>query len=259
MSFSLKVITPLVLTYNEAPNIGRVLARLTWADRVVVLDSFSTDETESIAAGYPNVTFQQRRFDTHANQWNFGLRETGIGTPWVLALDADYVLPDGFVEELISLDPPEDVVGYEARFRYCIDGLALRGAAYTPVTVLFRRDRAVYGQFGHTQRVRVKGKVRPLNAPIHHDDRKPLERWFASQLKYMQLEAEVLLNTPLKKLDLPDKVRRLVLVAPLAMFVYCLLVKFAFLDGRRGLLYAGQRAIAETILSLFLLQGMLKR
>ena len=87
-------ITPVVLTYNEAANIGRVLARLTWADRVVVLDSFSTDETESIASGYPNVTFQQRRFDTHANQWNFGLRETGIGTPWVLALDADYVLPE---------------------------------------------------------------------------------------------------------------------------------------------------------------------
>lgn len=259
MRVSLNEITPVVLTYNEAPNIGRVLARLNWAERVVVLDSFSTDETESIAAGYPNVTFRQRCFDTHANQWNFGLRETGISTPWVLALDADYVLPDGFVEELISLDPSDEVAGYEARFRYCIDGLPLRGAAYTPVTVLFRRDRAVYGQVGHTQRVRVEGKVRPLDTPIHHDDRKPLERWFASQLKYMQLEAEVLRNTPLGKLDLPDKVRRLILIAPLAMFVYCLLVKLAILDGRRGLLYACQRAVAETILSLFLLQAMLKR
>ena len=98
-----------------------------------------------------------------------------------------------------------------------------------------------------------------LRAPIHHDDRKPLERWFASQVKYMALEAEVILSTPREELDIPDKVRRLVLVAPLAMFVYCLVVKLAILDGRRGLLYACQRAVAETILSVFLLQGILKR
>lgn len=38
-------ITPLILTYNEEPNIGRVLERLTWAREVVVLDSGSTDRT----------------------------------------------------------------------------------------------------------------------------------------------------------------------------------------------------------------------
>lgn len=252
-------ITPLVLTYNEAPNIGRVLACLTWADRVVVLDSFSTDETESIATGYPNVTFLQRRFDTHANQWNFGLRETVINTRWVLALDADYVLPDAFVEELRSLDPTEDLAGYSARFRYCIDGIPLPGAAYTPVTVLFRRDRAAYVQVGHTQRVRVEGRVKPLHTPIHHDDRKPLERWFASQVKYMELEAAAILDSSRKDLDWPDLVRRMIFVAPLAMFLYCLVVKLAILDGQRGWFYACQRAVAETILSVFLLQGILKR
>ena len=252
-------VTPLILTFNEAPNIARVLDRLTWAKQVVVLDSFSTDDTEAIARRYPNVAFYQRRFDAHANQWNFGLLETGMDTDWVLSLDADYVLTEAFVHELRSLDPADDIAGYSARFRYCIEGIPLKGTVYTPVTVLFRREAATYLQRGHTQRVQVNGKVGTLRSPIHHDDRKPLERWFASQVKYMALEAEVILGTPREELDVPDKIRRLVFVAPLAMFVYCLVVKLAILDGQRGLFYASQRAVAETILSVFLLQGILKR
>ena len=251
--------TPLILTFNEAPNIGRVLDRLAWAKRIVVVDSYSDDETAAIAERYPNVAFYRRRFDSHANQWNFGLRETAIDTEWVLALDADYVVPDSLVAELRTLDPLADIAGYRASFRYCVEGIPLTGTVYTPVTVLFRREQAAYVQRGHTQRVQVSGTVAMLRSLIHHDDRKPLERWFASQVKYMQLEAAALLGTPMGKLDIPDKVRRLVLVAPLAMFVYCLVVKLAILDGRRGLLYACQRALAETILSLFLLQGILKR
>ena len=36
-------ITPLVITYNEAPNIARTLDRLVWAKRIVVIDSGSTE------------------------------------------------------------------------------------------------------------------------------------------------------------------------------------------------------------------------
>ncbi len=251
-------ITPLVLTYNEAPNIGRVLDRLRWAKRAVVLDSYSDDETEAIARGYPNVSFYKRKFDNHASQWNFGLRKTGIDTIWVLAIDSDYILPYPFVEELGSLLPGSDVAGYRARFRYCIEGVPLRGAAYTPVTVLFRRDSADYEQQGHTQRVRLDGVVASLRTPIHHDDRKPLDRWFASQLKYMELEAEKVVGTPWERLDFADRIRKAVVVAPLAMFAYCMIVKLALFDGRRGLLYACQRATAEIILSLFMLQKMLR-
>ncbi len=253
----LEQITPLILTYNEAPNIGRVLDRLTWARRVVIVDSFSVDETEAIAKRYSNVTFVQRGFDSHANQWNFGLNETGIDTEWVLSLDADYVLPDAFLREVRALSPSNDDAGYRANFRYCIEGIPLSGTVYTPVTVLFRRSQATYEQQGHTQRLRIPGKVSSLIAPINHDDRKPLQRWFASQIKYMQLEAQVLFGTPMKMLDVPDKVRKLVFIAPLAMLVYCLVVKRTLLDGKRGVFYACQRAIAEGILSLFLLQRML--
>lgn len=252
-------ITPLILTFNEAPNIGRVLARLTWAERVVVVDSFSNDETESIAKQYPNVSFLQRRFDCHANQWNYGLSEAGISTEWVLALDADYVLSDAFVRELYSLMPEDDIAGYQASFRYCIHGVPLSGTVYPPVTVLFQHEKATYVQDGHTQRLRVNGSVKQLSSPILHDDRKGLDRWFSSQIKYMQLEAAVLVGTPFAQLNLPDKVRRLVFFAPFAVLIYCLAVKRTLFDGWRGWFYACQRSVAEAMLSLFLMQEILKR
>jgi hypothetical protein len=59
-------LTALVVTFNEAPNLRRTLERLTWAPRVIVLDSFSTDDTETIARSYPNVEFLQRPFDSFA-------------------------------------------------------------------------------------------------------------------------------------------------------------------------------------------------
>ena len=243
-------ITGLVLTFNEAPNIARTLARLAWLPEIVVVDSHSTDDTCSIAASFPNVRVSERAFTTHAEQWNFGLEATGITSEWVLALDADFVLTDAVSQEIQALKPAADVAGYWASFTYCIDGAPLRGAAYPPVVVLYRRSRGRYAQDGHTQRVQVSGRVASLSHRILHDDRKPLTHWLASQARYMQLEAEKL--TTASSLGLIDRVRQWIVIAPPAMFVYCYLVRGGILDGRAGLFYALQRATSEAILSLFL-------
>ncbi|MGH8650120.1 MAG: glycosyltransferase [Burkholderiales bacterium] len=66
----LENITPLILTYNEAPNIERTLRQLTWAKRIVVVDSFSTDETLDILKEFQQVQVYQRKFDTAASQDN---------------------------------------------------------------------------------------------------------------------------------------------------------------------------------------------
>ena len=95
----LEQVTPLILTYNEAPNIARVLESVSWAKDIVIVDSFSDDDTLEIATSFPHSRIFQRPFDSHRNQWEFGLKETGIATPWVLALDADYVLSDELIDE----------------------------------------------------------------------------------------------------------------------------------------------------------------
>src|SRR5262245_31635858 len=101
--------TVMVLTYNEAPNIGRTLEKLTWAHRVLVIDSFSTDETLAIAKRFPNVDVLQRRFDSFAGQCNFGLAH--VDSEWVLSLDADYVLSDELCIELATLEAGQTVNG----------------------------------------------------------------------------------------------------------------------------------------------------
>lgn len=251
-------ITGLVLTRNEAPNIARTLSKLTWLPEVVVVDSQSTDGTQSIAAGVPNVRLVERVFTTHAEQWNFGLENSGIATEWVLALDADFVLSDAIVREIQSLNPDDATAGYWASFVYCIDGEPLRGAAYPPVAVLYRRTRGRYEQDGHTQRIRLDGTIGQLTEPIMHDDRKSLTHWLAAQSRYMALEAEKLSN-PTAKIGIVDQLRRWIVIAPPAMFLYCYLVRGGILDGRAGLFYALQRAVSEGILSLFLVRRMLGR
>lgn len=256
----LSEITPLILTYNEAPNIARTLSKLAWARDVVIVDSLSADRTRELAtAEHAGVRWFERAFTTHAEQWNFGLDATSISTEWVLALDADFVLSDALVEELTRLQPEDGVNGYEASFTYCIEGRPLGGAAYPPVVVLFRRSHAKYAQDGHTQRVRVAGVVKRLASRISHDDRKPLSHWLASQSRYMSLEADKLLSTSPSALTLADRIRRLIVVAPPAMFFYCLIGKGGVLDGWPGFYYAMQRAAAEMILSLHLVERMVAR
>lgn len=250
-------ITPLILTLDEAPNIARTLDRLAWAKDIVVVDSYSQDETCSIVHRYPNVRLFHRKFDRHSEQWNFGLTQTGIATEWVLALDADFVLSAEVVQEIESLSPAPGVAGYAASFSYCIDGRPLRNTVYPPVTVLYRGRNARYEQDGHTQRVRIDGYVSSLAHKIAHDDRKPFRHWLRSQGRYMRLESQKLGNTRFADLSMQDKVRRFVVIAPAAMLFYCLFAKGNILDGRAGLIYAFQRTLAESILSAHLVRSML--
>ena len=250
-------ITALVLTFNEAPNLARTLSRLPFVSDIVVVDSGSTDATREIAAADPRVRLFERAFTTHAEQWTFGLHETGIATEWVLALDADFVLSDEAIAEIQALAPGDAVNGYWASFRYCIDGVPLRGAAYPPVVVLYRRARARYQQDGHTQRVQVEGPLGALTGLIRHDDRKPLAHWLESQSRYMHLEVDKLAETPDSALTAVDRLRKAIVIMPPLMFIYCYFVRGGVLDGKAGLYYALQRSAAELILSLYLIRRRL--
>ena len=251
----LEQITPLILTHNEAPNIGRSLAGVSWARDIVVVDSFSDDETVEIAKSFPQVRVVQRAFDTHRNQWEFGLKETGISTPWVLALDADYIVSDDFVSELRKLQPEATTTAFRANFIYCIHGRDLRSGIYPPVTVLYRREAATYIQDGHTQRVSVAGTAAELRAPLRHDDRKSFRCWFRSQERYTELEAQKLRAVDPAELAWPDRLRRWRIVMPPAMFVYCLIARVGILDGWAGFYYAFQRSLAELMLAVNLGHG----
>jgi glycosyltransferase involved in cell wall biosynthesis len=249
-------ITPLIITLNEAPNIRRTLDKLSWAQRIVVIDSGSTDETLPLVRSYPQVEVIQHAFADFASQCNFGL--TQIVSPWVLSLDADYELSDELARELETLAPPDETAGYRARFVYRIHGRALRGTLYPPRTVLYRKDKASYRNEGHGHRVTVDGNVVDLDGVIYHDDRKSLARWLASQQRYAREEAEYLLESRRGALTRADKVRLMGWPAPVGVFFYALLAKGCLLDGWPGWYYVLQRVIAETLIALEILDRRLR-
>ena len=246
-------ITPVILTLDEAPNIGRTLERLRWAPDIVVVDSGSTDGTIEIARRFPNVRVFTRPFDGHAAQWTFGQKECGIRTEWMMRMDADYVMSEALVAEIGALDPPPEVSGYRTRFVYCVHGRKLRASLYPPRPRLFRTARGRFYQDGHTDEVAIEGVVLDLAHPIYHDDRKPLAQWIASQTRYMNLEASKLIAARFGELGMADRLRRDSVVMPFVAFFYALIVRGLILDGRAGLHYCVQRATAEFILKLQLL------
>ena len=252
-------ITPIILTYNEEPNIGRVLSRLAWAKEIVVVDSHSVDRTQEVAGRFPNVRFVVHDFESHAAQWLYALRDTGITTEWVLVLDSDYLFPETLVRELQALVPDERTAGYEARFRYCVLGRALPRAIYPPRIVLSRRLRSTFYQDGHTQRLAVHGDVNRLRNAIDHDDRKPLDAWLVAQKRYARLERDKILGESRDRLGFADRIRTLYVVAPIAVLIHCLFFKGLILNGFSGWYYAYQRVIAELLLSLYLLEHRLIR
>jgi glycosyltransferase involved in cell wall biosynthesis len=254
----LEQISVLILTFNEAPNIGRTLDALKDFPEVVVVDSGSTDDTLATVARYPNARVHQRPFDSHGAQWTYGLTSCGLAREWVLALDADYQLPSELVAEIAALDPTAGRAGFRVGFRYCVFGRPLATTLYPPLVALYRRTAAHYVQEGHTQRVVVNGEIGQLRGRIHHDDRKPLDRWLSSQGKYALQEAELLLSTPWGSLKLQDKLRRMIVVTPWLVPLYCLTVGRGLLDGWAGAFYAFQRGIAEAILAVRLLEIRLR-
>jgi glycosyltransferase involved in cell wall biosynthesis len=251
----IEAITPLIITYNEAPNIARTLDRIVWAKRIVVIDSGSTDKTLEIMRTYPQVEVVHRDFDDCANQWNFGNAQ--VNSDWVLSLDADYELSDDLIMELRGMNTKDAADGYRANFVYRVFGRPLRGSLYPPRVVLYRKSKAHYRNEGHTQRVVITGNVLPLSGVIYHDDRKPLVRWFASQRRYAHEEAEHLLDPGRKTLT--DRVRLVAWPAPLAVFIHTLILRGCLLDGWPGWYYAFQRLLFETMLALEIIDRRLRR
>ena len=159
-------------------------------------------------------------------------------------------LPPSWSRRLKALQPPAGVNGYQASFIYCVHGKPLRGSAYPPVTVLYRREHATYQQDGHTQRVVISGETRQLHSPILHDDRKPLERWVASQLSYSALEAQRIASRDSYRFR--DRLRELGVMPVIAGALAYIRAGGPF-RGAAAVRYAYERAAYESLLAIRLM------
>jgi len=241
-------ITPVVLTYNEEPNIGPTLASLDWASRIVVVDSGSSDRTAEIARSFANVAWFVRKFDSHAAQWSYGVQGTSIDTRYILALDADMRPGPGFVEELAQFT---EKTGQAAMvpFEYRMQGRPLMGSIYPAQVRVFAESDIRIEQRGHTQVFSSTVPLHHFRAKLIHEDHKPFGRWLANQLKYADLEAERIRNSPTHSLR--DRLRQSG-VSPAIWGTYAYLRAGGPLTGRASAAYAQERMVFETLLSRLL-------
>ncbi len=94
-------ISAVILTFNEERNIERCLRSVKdVADEIVVIDSFSNDNTENICKKY-NVKFIQHTFKGHIEQKNWGITQASY--PHILSLDADEALSDELKKSILSV------------------------------------------------------------------------------------------------------------------------------------------------------------
>lgn len=247
-----QMITPLVLTYNEEPNIGATLTTLAWAPRVVVLDSGSTDKTEEIARSFRNVAWVARTFDNHGNQWQYGIRQTDIETEYVLALDADMRPSSDFVAEVEEFANRGNFAGACVPFEYRVLGRRLRGSIYPPQVRIFRRHGVRVTQPGHSQVFEVSGPVYRFRSAVIHEDFKPFDRWLINQTRYAALEAERIRAARTWKLK--DSLRRLG-ISPLLWGIFAYARAGGPLNSPAARAYGYERLIFEAMLARTLAAG----
>ncbi|MGE8944327.1 glycosyltransferase family 2 protein [Leptospira interrogans] len=132
-------ITAVILTHNEEIHISRCLTNaLQVAQRVIVVDSFSTDRTVEIALQF-GAEIHQRKFKNQADQLQWTLDNCDFGTGWILRLDADEYLEPSLIEEIRAklTDLPSDVAGVNLKRKLIFRGRWIQFGGYYP-TILLR-------------------------------------------------------------------------------------------------------------------------
>jgi glycosyltransferase involved in cell wall biosynthesis len=188
-------ISVLILTYNEEVNIADCLRSVSWSNDVVVLDSFSTDQTSEIARSL-GACVAQRRFDDYASQRNFGLSELRYRNPWVLMLDADERVPADLRDEMLhAVDTvPSDVCLLRMRRRDHLYGRWIRRSSGYPTWFgRLARIGRVWAERPYNEEIKTNGQVASLS---HHLDHYPFNKgfheWIMKHDRYSSMEAALL-------------------------------------------------------------------
>lgn len=235
-----------ILTWNEEPNLASTLTALHWVPRIVVVDSGSTDKTETIARSFSNVIWVVRPFDSHRRQWEFAISQAALSPKdWILALDADMKPGDGFQEESLSLCRQSHFVAATVPFEYRLIGKRLRGSLYPRQIRLFQKHRIRISQEGHSQEFVSDGPIKHFRSKLIHEDKKSTDRWLHNQAKYASLEARRILESPALG---PKDHLRLLGVSPILWGIYGWLRSGGPLTAPASVAYACERLTFEAML-----------
>lgn len=258
-------ISVLILTYNEAVNITDCLRSVSWSDDVVVLDSFSSDETPDLSRRC-GARVIQRSFDNYAAQRNFGLQSIQYRHPWILMLDADErVTTDLQLEMLTAVRGcASDVTMFRFRRRDHLYGRWIRRSGGYP-TWFGRLARAgcVWVDRPVNEEYRTDGRILPLQGHIeHHPFNKGFHEWISKHDRYSSSEAALLAGNHAGNWRLLDLLSReptrrrasakgliySLPFRPAIVFLGLYLFRGGLIEGRAGLTFCVLRAWYEFLI-----------
>jgi len=252
-----------ILTLNEASNIEACLDSVAFADDILVLDSFSTDETVTLAAAKGARVFQ-RKFDDFGSQRNYALDEIDFKHRWVFHLDADERFNDELraeCERVIALDEKS---AYFVPNRIIFLGKWIKRCTQYPYPQvrLIKRGEVRFAKAGHGQKEdRAQRGVGHIHVAYdHYNFSKGIEDWIAKHNKYSSEEARLateIEQRPVYECFSKDPMARKRALKslfvrmpcrPMVKFIYLYFVKLGFLDGAAGLAYCRLQMIYEYLI-----------
>ena len=160
-------ITGLVLTYNGERLLGKCLESLAFCDAVIVVDSFSSDATESIAREH-GATFVQHPWSGALPQFEYALGL--VETDWVVSLDQDEICSEPLRNAILAALPgaPADLCGFTPARRSWYYDRFLKHSGWYPDRLLrvFRRNGVHFTQSGAHEHIDPNGRTRELDGDI---------------------------------------------------------------------------------------------
>lgn len=264
------MISILILTKNEEQDLPGCLASVAWSDDIHVFDSFSDDQTITIAQN-AGAKITQRVFDNWSAHQNWGLANIKFKYPWVLYIDADERVSESLLNAIKALKPDNnsEFVAYELRRRdFAWNGKWLKHAQMSPFYLrLFRPDKMRYERLVNPVSI-PDGPISKIEGFLdHYPFSKGFRFWIQRHLSYADMEA----LTRVKDLDkgVTFSVRKALFGKdftekryhqkglfyklpgrPIIKWLYMVLVRRAFLDGSAGLTYATLQSIYEYFIVL---------
>jgi len=227
-----EAISVVIITRNEEREIEECLESVSWADEIVVVDSFSTDKTVEIAKRLTERVAEKEfvgftRQKQHATDLAAG--------PWILNIDADErVTPELRREIEGRLAAGGEAKGFRIpRLTWYLGGFVHHGTWYPDHKLrLFRKESGRWVGGSVHERVEVDGPVEALRNPLLHYSFRTLADHFATIDRFTRLSAEDLAAGG------KGGAFYHLLVHPPATFVKSYFLRLGLLDGWRGFLIA---------------------
>lgn len=224
-------ISALVTTYNEERNIRDCIESISWADEIVVVDSYSTDRTVEIVKSFPEVNFYQREYYGAASQKNWAMDRTTH--PWIFIIDADErVTPQLRDEILKTIENPKFDAYYIRRVAYFMDKpIRFSGWQHDRVVRLIKRGVGRYPNKRVHADMKVDTEVGYLKNPLIHYMIESFEQYLPRIVTYGFWGAAQGWRVN-KKSGFVE-----IFLRPLWRFIRMYIIQLGFLDGLHGLVF----------------------